>query len=117
MHLVAWDRTTEGSVRSRPRDVTQAGWLQGYEDSVAGNVRQASPSGPSLSSAHMWLGRSVRLVWVVRPEARAVDVYRPGHATQTVRGEAEVDGLDVLPGFSCPLDAVFGPERNPPAAD
>ncbi len=56
----------------------------------------------------MWLGHGVRLVWVVRPEERAVDVYRPGEAVAALGEQDDLDGLDVLPGFSCAVGALFG---------
>ena len=91
-----------------------AGYAEVIPDLV---VEVASPSDSRRAvhdKARMWLSHGVRLVWAVHPEARAIDVYRPGHATLTISGEGALDGLDVLPGFSCPLEAVFGPEQTPP---
>ncbi len=62
--------------------------------------------------AHMWLNHSVRLVWVVQPETRTVDVYRPGQAIVTLGDQDALDGLDVLPGFTCDVSAVFGSRRE-----
>ena len=93
-----------------------AGYAEVVPDLV---VEVASPSDSRRAAhdkAHMWLGHGVRLVWVVHPEARAVDVYRPDHDTVTISGDDALDGLDVLPGFSCTLDVVFGPERTTPPA-
>ena len=58
--------------------------------------------------ARMWLSHGVRLVWVVHPETRTVDVHHRDQPVGTLAGEGPLDGLDVLPGFSCPLGAVFG---------
>ena len=91
-----------------------AGYAEVIPDLV---VEVASPSDSRRTvhdKARMWLSHGVRLVWVVHPEARAVDVYRPDHATLTISGEEALDGLDVLPGFSCPLEAVFGPAQTTP---
>ena len=57
--------------------------------------------------ALMWLRYGVRLVWVVRPEERLVDVHRDGHPAVTLDESAALDGMDVLPGFSCPVREVF----------
>ena len=59
------------------------------------------------AKAHMWLRYDVRLVWVVLPQTRSVDVYRPGHAVETLTDQDTLDGLDVLPGFTCPVSAIF----------
>ena len=76
-------------------------------------VEVASPSDSRREvhdKAHMWLGHGVRLVWVVHPETRTVDVHRPGHAVATLGDQEALDGLDVLPGFTCEVRAVFGPQ-------
>ena len=59
--------------------------------------------------ALMWLSHGVRLVWVVHPETRTVDVYRVDGDTATLSETDILDGLDVLPGFTCEVSAVFGP--------
>ena len=59
--------------------------------------------------AHMWLSHGVRLVWVVQPETRTVEVYRQDGDAATIAEPDTLDGLDVLPGFTCEVSAVFGP--------
>ena len=75
--------------------------------------------------ARMWLSHSVRLVWVVRQQARTVDVHRPDQAVSTLTEDHVLDGLEVLPSFSCVVSTVFraysariprGPPRWPSAA-
>ena len=60
--------------------------------------------------AHMWLSHGVRLVWVVHPETRTVDVYQADGDAATLGEQDSLDGLDVLPGFACDVSAVFGPQ-------
>ncbi|MCY3880650.1 MAG: Uma2 family endonuclease [Chloroflexi bacterium] len=67
--------------------------------------------------AHMWLNHGVRLVWVVQPETRTVDVYRSDEAIVTLGEQDALDGLDVLPGFACDMSAVFGPHAERSAGD
>ena len=55
----------------------------------------------------MWLSHGVRLVWVVRPANRTIEVHRPATDVRTLSESDALDGLDVLPGFSCPVNAVF----------
>jgi Uma2 family endonuclease len=59
--------------------------------------------------ATMYLASGVRLVWVVWPDSKTVDVWRPGSDTsiQTLALSDALDGLDVLPGFSYPLAELF----------
>lgn len=57
------------------------------------------------AKARVYLDAGVRLVWIVWPAARTVDVWRPGGdaPTATLGVGGALDGLDVLPGFSYPL--------------
>jgi Uma2 family endonuclease len=48
-----------------------------------------------------------RLVWVVYPDSRLVDVYRPGRTSQTFEATHVLDGEDVLPGFTLPVKDIF----------
>jgi len=59
-----------------------------------------------------WLSVGVRLLWSVNPDARQVEVYRPGpNQAKVVKvlvvGEV-LDGEEVVPGFSIPVTALFG---------
>ncbi len=58
--------------------------------------------------ARMWLSYGVRLVWVVHPDSRSVDVHRPQAPVETLAEGGELDGLDALPGFRCPVASIFG---------
>lgn len=76
-------------------------------------VEVASPSDSRREvhdKAHMWLNHGVRLVWVVQPGTRTIDVYQAGHPAATLGEQDALDGLDVLPGFSREVSAVFGPQ-------
>ncbi len=57
--------------------------------------------------ARMWLRYGVRLMWVVQPDTYTVDVYRPGRAVVTLDEHGTLDGLDVLPGFTCAVRDIF----------
>ena len=87
-------------------------WNTGYSEVVPDLVVEiASPSDSRRGvhdKAHMWLGHGVRLVWVVHPETRTVDVYRPDAPATTLAEDGSLDGLDVLAGFTCDVSAIFG---------
>ena len=61
-----------------------------------------------FNKARMWLSFGVRLVWVVQPGSRSVEVHRSGAAAELIGEDGELDGLDVLPGFRCSVGAIFG---------
>ena len=90
------------------------GAVSGYAEVIPDLVAEvASPSDSRREvhdKAHMWMNHGVRLVWVVQPETRTVDVYQANHAVTTLSDQDSLDGLDVLPGFSCDVSAVFGPQ-------
>jgi Uma2 family endonuclease len=48
-----------------------------------------------------------RLVWLVDPEKRVVDVYTAPDQSVRRREEQSLDGGDVLPGFTLPLKQLF----------
>ena len=75
-------------------------------------VEVASPnqSRPKMAAkARRYLQAGVRLVWVVWPKRRQVDVWRPGDTqlSTTLRIADALKGLDVVPGFSYPLVELF----------
>ncbi len=59
------------------------------------------------AKAQMWLSFGVRLVWVVFPETRSVDVHVADAPVVALDDAQSLDGLDVLPGFSCPVADIF----------
>ncbi len=96
------------SVEKLPLDVWNTGYAEVVPDLV---VEIASPSDSRREvhdKAHMWLNHGVPLVWVVQPETRTVDIYRPDEPIDSLGEQDVLDGLDVLPGFSCDVSAVFG---------
>lgn len=58
-----------------------------------------------------YLAAGVRLVWIVDPAARRVDVRRPKSAFtgsgETLKDNDTLNGEDVLPGFACALSELF----------
>ncbi|MCY3951298.1 MAG: Uma2 family endonuclease [bacterium] len=89
--------------------------VEGYAEVVPDLVVEVASPGDSRWAAHdkarMWLSHGVRLVWVVYPQTRSVEVHRSESPIETIIGEGVLDGLDVVPGFSCPLSEVLGPEQ------
>jgi Uma2 family endonuclease len=69
-----------------------------------------------------YLRVGVRLLWVIDPEARLVQVYRPGRRGVILPETDELDGEEVLPGFRVPVHILFRPlallqpETTTPAA-
>jgi Uma2 family endonuclease len=54
-----------------------------------------------------WLEYGVRMVVVVDPRRKAVDVHRPGQPTRTLGMDDTLDGEDVVPGWSLAVRDLF----------
>ena len=84
-----------------PPDTQIAGYAEVVPDLVA-EVGSPSDSRPGLNDkALMWLHSRVRLVWVVHPDTRTVDVHREGHRVSSLSDE---DTSTVW--MSCPVSVV-----------
>lgn len=73
-------------------------------------VEVASPSQSRSevgAKAQRWLSGGVRLVWIVLPKTRSVEVWRSGDLDRVVTAEEELSGEDVLPGFTLPVRRLF----------
>ena len=96
------------SAEKSPPDERVTGYAQVAPD-LAVEIVSPSDRLPAVNDkALMWLRYGVRLVWVVRPDERRVDVHREGHAVVALTENDALDGADVLPGFSCPVREIFG---------
>ena len=61
-----------------------------------------------------YLDAGVKQVWVVSLEQRMVTIYHAPNESHFVRGDAELTGGDLLPGFRCQLNEIF-PAVSAPA--
>lgn len=86
---------------SRQGDRAVTGFVEGAPD-LAVEVRSPwdRPRAVNEKIAN-YLATGARLVWWIDPEARAVTVHRPSQPPITLEASAQIDGGDVLPGFSC----------------
>ena len=87
--------------------------IAGYPEAIPDLVVEVTSPSDSRREVHdkarMWLSHGVRLVWVVQPQTRTVDVYQADGDAATLGEQDSLAGLDVLPGFTCAVSAVFGP--------
>lgn len=59
-----------------------------------------------------YLDHGVRLLWVVHPTRRTVTVWTAERITRVLREDEELDGGDVLPGFSVRVGEIFSRVRR-----
>jgi Uma2 family endonuclease len=63
--------------------------------------------GEVLAKVADWLSAGTRLVWVIDPERRHARVYRDDGTETLLTANEALDGEDVVPGFSCLLEAIL----------
>ncbi len=87
--------------------------IPGYAEippDLAVEIRSPNDSLPDMERrARMWLDYGVPLVWVLIPESRTLDIYRPDTEAVTLTTDGVVSSEDILPGFSCRVSDLFGP--------
>ena len=54
-----------------------------------------------------YLDAGARLIWVVYPSRQQVVEYNSPGESRILRPGDRLDGGDILPGFSCPVDDIF----------
>ena len=95
------------SAEKLPLGVNIQGFYQGAPDLVV-EIRSPSDSLTAVNDkAQMWLRFGVGLVWVVFPDSRTVEAH-PASGPPVLLGEDDnLDGGDVLPGFTCAVKDIF----------
>ena len=95
------------SVERLPINADIGGYSEVVPDLVVEVVSPNDRPGEVAEKTAMWLSFGVRLVWLVRPDSRTIEVHRAGGQVETLGEGDALDGLDVLPGFSYDLCAIF----------
>jgi len=72
------------------------------------NTPRGYPAPGMATKAKIYLTFGTRLVWVIWPRYRRVDVWHPGDAVPVPLGIGDtLDGEDVVPGFTFPVARLF----------
>jgi Uma2 family endonuclease len=90
------------------------GFLHVPPDLAVEVLSHADRAGDVAHKVGEYLGVGVRLLWVVDPDQEGAVVYRPGRTPPSIRKDGALDGEDVLPGFSCPLQELLDRKKQPP---
>jgi Uma2 family endonuclease len=59
-----------------------------------------------------WIENGARLAWLVDPERRAVEIYRPGREPETLVNPETISGEGPVEGFVLDLRPVWDPAPN-----
>jgi Uma2 family endonuclease len=92
-----------------PGSPERQGFLRLAPDLV---VEVASPGQyhPEMAEkARIWLAAGVRLLWLIWPRSKQVEVWRPGsdEPVATLGLADALDGMDVVPGFTYSVARLF----------
>src|SRR5262245_26335744 len=80
----------------RVQEQDEDSFLRGAPDLAIEVVSDSNTPKELRERVGAYLDAGSRLVWVVYPETRKVDVYRASGEQFTVEGNAELDGYEVL---------------------
>ena len=95
------------SAEKIPLDAEIDGYAEVVPDLVVEIISPSDSRRWARDRAQMWLDYGGPLVWIVYPDTRTIDVYRPSAATSTLHEDDSLDGHEVLPGFTCPVSSIF----------
>jgi Uma2 family endonuclease len=104
--FVSWDRIPGGKFPSQPiPDLVP--------DLVAEIISPGNTRKEMEEKRHEYFTRGVRLVWLIRPKARVVDVYTSPQRFTRRTASMALDGGEVLPGFSIAIGDLFRKPSSP----
>jgi len=96
--------------RLQPLGSKEANAIPHLAPDLVAAVASPSQSRPAMAAkTSLYLAAGVRLVWIVWPDTEQIDIWRSGSdapvATLTIADQ--LDGFDVLAGFSHPVAELF----------
>lgn len=93
--------------RERLPEPIPVGFPEFAPDLVVEVLSPGDRPGEVLAKVGDWLEAGARLVWVIDPERRHARIYRSDGSQTSVEEDEQLDGEDVLTGFSCQLASIL----------
>jgi Uma2 family endonuclease len=84
-----------------------AGFWSGAPDLAVEVLSPSDTIEEAEEKVNDYLEAGCRMVWVVSPRLRTVATYRPNQSPAIVGEKQDLDGQDVVPGFSCKVAEIF----------
>jgi Uma2 family endonuclease len=84
------------------------GYIEGAADLAVEVISPNDRASEVIAKVQDWLDAGCRLVWLVDPKSRTVTAYRSRTEIMVLGTSDTLTGGDVLPGFSLPLNEIFG---------
>jgi Uma2 family endonuclease len=95
--------------RDQMERIPRRGYAALSPDLVAEVLSPDDVPGEVIAKVGEWLAAGTRIVWLVDPGRSEVHVYRQDGGLSVLRENDQLDGEDVLPGFTCALKEIFAP--------
>lgn len=93
--------------QDRLKEVQRNDWLPFPPDLAVEVVSEYDTASAMREKARTYIENGTRLLWIVYPKTREVEVWRPDQPMQILTVPATLDDMDVLPGFSLSLETLF----------
>jgi len=90
-----------------PQERAPEGFLEVAPDLAVEVLSQYDVWKDLLVKISEYFDAGVREVWVVDPDVKSVQVFRPDASPRTLRMAEAIESADVLPGFSCSVADFF----------
>ena len=101
------DRIPDVSFSKGQRSLIKAGAVPRMPD-LAIEIQSPDDSIKAMrEKAAYYLANRTQLVWLVFPQKRYIEVYRPGEEMEILFGSDVLEGGDLLPGFTLSVTEVF----------
>lgn len=85
----------------------EEGLFRGVPDLAVGVISPSERKVRIRTKVRKYLAQGTRLVWLVYPRRKEVEIYTARDTVLTVKIDGELDGGQVLPGFRLPLEEIF----------
>ena len=91
-----------------PLDVEVLGYAEVIPELVVEVVSPSDNVREVAGKASMWINAGVQLVWVLWPETKMIEIYRPAQPVTTLRETDTLTAENILPQFNVPIKDIFG---------
>jgi len=90
-----------------PEERPPQGYCQLAPDLVVEAVSPHDTAAELEAKIAQWLAAGVRLVWVLYPESKRLQIHRPDGTVTKLQTTDQLVGEDVVPGFQCQVADIF----------
>jgi len=90
-----------------PAEGIPSGYWPGAPDLAVEVVSPDDKAVEIKTKVREYFQAGARLVWIIYPETREVDVFRSAHESLNLSAQDNLEGDEVIPGFLCSVAKLF----------